>query len=101
LDGPTTTKGSKIDKTASGSAPSSSASPPKPEELAKRDPRPVPMSSIKVTGPSGQPVGGLRFEAHFPDGSVRRGRLSSEGGASVPSPDSGDVKFVLPDLDQG
>src|SRR5262249_4624169 len=33
LDGPFTTKGSKIDKTAAGSIPSNSITPPKPEEL--------------------------------------------------------------------
>jgi hypothetical protein len=93
------TKGSKIDKTSSGSAPSASVSPPKPDTLDPATVRRAKLVSVQMSSPDGAPVAGLVFEARLPDGTVKRGRLSGDGSAALPAPDSGDVQITFPDLD--
>jgi hypothetical protein len=55
---------------------------------------------IVLVGEDDQPIAGERYRVELPDGSVREGRLGSDGSASFDDIDPGRCKIGFPDLDK-
>lgn len=70
---------------------------PKPEE--EEEPEELTYVAIELVDEDGQPVGGERYRLELPDGSVREGRLNSNGYARVSDIDPGQCTLTFPGLD--
>lgn len=85
-----TLKGAKVKKAGTGSERSGKAEVP---PLEPGDAFPVDVSLVDAAG---EPVPGAPFRVEFPDGTVREGRLGSDGRARVFGPKGGSVKVSFP-----
>jgi hypothetical protein len=84
-------------------APSRRASEPELEPMLP-EPEPEPASEfywveLDVQNEGGGPAGGVVYAVELPDGSIRKGRLDSQGRAKVQSPVQGQYKVSFPGLD--
>ncbi len=89
-------KGSKLQKSAAGSAASAQAQvtqiQPAPEDKA--------FVEIELLDQDGNPAVNEWFRVEFPDGTVREGKLDGKGHAWVPGPKEGTCKLTFPKLDK-
>lgn len=89
-------KGKSIKKQGAGSLKDKSIQPKELKDM--EDPEPLKVE-VELTDTEGKPVKDQPFELHFPDGTIKKGKVDGSGKAVVEKVPAGDYRIVFPELE--